>query len=129
MSALIPVQLRGSRVRLVPMGESHLSALCAIGLDEQLWRLTTIGVRTPADMGNYIEAALVAQRAGTALPFVIEDRATNQLIGSTRFHSYAEPHRRIEIGFTWLAVPSQRTGANTEAKYLMLRHAFEMFGC
>jgi len=80
-------------------------------------------------MRDYIQVALDAQIAGTALPFVIEDRASDRIIGTTRIHSYSAPHNRIEIGFTWLAVAFQGTGVNTEAKFLMLRHAFEALCC
>ena len=79
-------------------------------------------------MRRYIDAALAEQREGTALPFVTVWRATGQVIGSTRFANAALPHRRVEIGWTWLARPWQRSGANAEAKYLMLRHAFETWG-
>lgn len=72
--------------------------------------------------------ALDAGSAGTALPFVIIDLATGRLVGTTRFHSIVPDHKRLEIGFTWIAVPWQRTAVNTEAKYLMLRHAFETMG-
>jgi N-acetyltransferase len=100
-----------------------------VGLDERLWRLTTIKVRSAQDMSDYIRLALESQAAGTALPFAIEEISSGQIIGTTRFHNYSAAHRRIEIGFTWLAVPSQRTGANADAKFLMLRHAFESLHC
>ena len=72
---------------------------------------------------------LSEQRAGTALPFATVARATGAVIGSTRFGNAAPEHRRVEIGWTWLAPRWQRTAANTEAKYLMLRHAFEVWHC
>jgi len=129
MILLAPTILQGSGIRLVPLQLAHHAALCEIGLDERLWRLTTIQVRTPEEMQQYMQIALDAQLAGTALPFAIEERETGRIIGSTRFHSYHANHRRIEIGFTWLAVPWQRTGVNAEAKLLMLRHAFESLKC
>jgi RimJ/RimL family protein N-acetyltransferase len=116
-------------IELVPLDPRHHASLCAIGLDERLWQRTTIQVRTAEEMREYLQTALDAQAAGTALPFVVQKRDSGQVIGSTRFHSYNALHRRIEIGFTWLAVPWQGTGANLEAKCLMLRHAFESLDC
>jgi N-acetyltransferase len=117
--------LAGRVVRLVPMQVEHLDALCAVGLDPQLWDATTIRVLTREAMEAYLRAALDARERGTAWPFVIEEQATGRVIGSTRFHSIDVAHRHLEIGFTWLGMPWQRTAANTEAKYLMLCHAFD----
>jgi N-acetyltransferase len=122
---LVPCTLEGRLVRLEPLTLSHLEALCAVGLDPELWRLTVSKIATPDDMRRYVEAALEARREGTALPFATVWRATGQVIGSTRFGNAALEHRRVEIGWTWLGRPWQRSGANAEAKYLMLRHAFE----
>lgn len=124
-----PVTLEGRQVRLVPMALSHHAALSAIGLDPALWRYTTIRVETPDEMREYMESALAAQAAGTALPFVIELCATGEIVGTTRYHSIVDEHRRLEIGFTWIAAPWQRTTVNSESKYLLLRHAFETLGC
>src|SRR5262249_22846537 len=126
---LTPVTLESRTIDLLPLEANHHATLCAIGLEERLWQRTTIQVRTAEEMREYIRSALDDQLAGTALPFVIQKRDSGQVIGSTRFHSYNALHRRIEIGFTWLAVPWQGTGANMEAKYLMLRHAFESLDC
>ena len=118
---LEPLTLRGGRVRLEPLSLAHHEALCAVGLEPSLWRWTTSSVRTPDDMRVYIEAALRAQKEGTALPFVTVDLASRKVIGSTRFAAADFEHRRVEIGWTWIAPPFQRTPVNTEAKYLMLR--------
>jgi N-acetyltransferase len=120
--------LEGSAIRLVPLTLAHLDELCAIGLEPQLWRATTIEVKTRAEMEAYVRAALSARDAGAALPFVIVRRETGAVIGTTRFHSMVPLHKHGEIGFTWIALPWQRTGVNTEAKYLLLRHAFEVMG-
>jgi RimJ/RimL family protein N-acetyltransferase len=111
------------------MDLAHHAALSAIGIDPGLWRYTTIRVETSADMRQYMESALAGQAAGTALPFVIELRATGEIVGSTRYHSIVPEHRRLEIGFTWVAAPWQRTAVNSEAKFLLLRHAFDVLGC
>jgi len=129
MPPLTPTILAGQKIRLLPLELLHHAALCEVGLDDRLWRLTTIQVTTPDEMSDYIRAAIEDQATGTALPFVVEELQSRKIIGCTRFHSYQEPNRRIEIGYTWLAVAWQRTGANVEAKLLMFRHAFEALGC
>lgn len=124
-----PVTLEGSVVRLEPLTLSHLDALCAVGLDPALWKFTVSNVRTREEMRSYIEAAWKAQKQGTALPFVIVERATGTVVGSTRYMNIDQPNRKLEIGSTWVAKRWQRTAVNTEAKYLLLRHAFEALGC
>ncbi len=126
---LSPCVLEGSLVRLEPLGPHHLDGLCAVGLDPEIWRLTIAKVDSRAAMERYVAQALAEQRAGTALPFATVLQASGEVIGSTRFHSATPAHRRVEIGWTWLGRAWQRTGANTEAKYLMLRHAFERWDC
>lgn len=123
------VALEGRRAQLVPMTMEHHAALCAVGLDADLWRWTTEPVVTPGDMRRYIQAALDCQAAGTALPYVTVERETATVVGSTRFANIDRANRRLEIGWTWVAVPWQRSFINTEAKYLMLRHAFEVMKC
>ncbi len=123
------ITLEGQFIRLEPLSMEHHAALCEVGLDEALWRWTTNLVRTPEDMRLYIEEALATQAVGTALPFATVEKATGRAIGSTRFGSIDRAHRRVEIGWTWLGFNWQRTAANTEAKLLMLRHAFETWGC
>ncbi len=124
-----PITLEGQFIRLEPLTLGHHDALCQVGLDEELWRWTTVIIRTPEEMRAYIEEALTAQTAGTTLPFATVERATNRVIGSTRFGNIDKANRRVEIGWTFVARPWQRTAANTEAKFLMLRHAFETWGC
>ena len=124
-----PVTLEGSHVRLEPLREQHYEALCPAGADPDLWRWYPAPAFTPEQMKDYVRAALDAQAAGTALPFVTIERSSAALIGSTRFMNIDKPNRRVEIGSTWIVKPWQRTAINTEAKYLMLRHAFETLGC
>ena len=100
-----------------------------MGLDEELWRWIPQPVRTPEEMRAYIETALRWQAEGTALPFATIGKAAGLAIGSTRFGNIDRANRRAEIGWTWLGLKWQRTAANSEAKYLMLRHAFETLGC
>ena len=124
--SLDPVTLEGRHVRLVPMTREHLPALWQAASDPELWRWTTSQVHSEDDLRRYVEAALAMQASGTALPFVTTNAATGQIVGSTRFANADGP--RVEIGWTWIVRPWQRTAVNTEAKYLMLRHAFESMG-
>jgi RimJ/RimL family protein N-acetyltransferase len=113
---LTPRPIEGPTVRLEPLGLEHLDGLCDVGLDPDLWRLTVTRIHDRAGLERYVRTALEEQQAG-------------RVIGSTRFGNLSPPNRRVEIGWTWLGRPWQRTGANTEAKYLMLRHAFERWNC
>ncbi|MEM6785717.1 MAG: GNAT family protein [Bacteroidota bacterium] len=121
--------LEGERVRLDPLTMDHLDALCEVGLDPELWRWTSSNVQDRADMQAYIETALKGQRRGRMRPFATVHRASGRVVGSTRFGNIVPEHRRAEIGWTWVARPWQRTAVNTEAKWLMLRYAFEGMGC
>jgi len=124
-----PVTLEGPRLRLEPLSQTHHTALCAVGLDEELWRWTPTPVRTPEEMAGYIGFALAEQARGAALPFAVLEKSSERVIGSTRYGAIERLHHRVEIGWTWLARPWQRTATNTEAKYLLLRHAFGTLGC
>jgi RimJ/RimL family protein N-acetyltransferase len=124
-----PCVLEGRYIRLEPLTLEHWPRLAEIGLDSELWRWTTSPLRTPDDMRQYIETALDWQRQGIALPFATIDRSSGSAVGSTRFAAIDRVNRRVEIGWTWVAAPWQRTVVNTEAKYLMLRHAFEELRC
>jgi RimJ/RimL family protein N-acetyltransferase len=126
---LEPVTLEGAHVRLEPLAESHFQGLSEVALDPDLWRLIPITIRTPEELKASIDAMLAAQAAGTTLPFVTIERSSQRVIGATRFMNIDFANRRLEIGGTWIAKSWQRTAINTEAKYLMLRHAFETLGC
>jgi RimJ/RimL family protein N-acetyltransferase len=121
--------LEGRVVRLEPLRLNHWPRLSEVGLDPELWRWTTSRVASPEDMRRYIETAIDWQAQGIALPFATVERSSGQAVGSTRFAAIDRVNRRVEIGWTWVAPPWQRTPVNTEAKYLMLRHAFEVLGC
>lgn len=126
---LEPVTLAGRHVRLVPLSPAHVPALWEVAADEDLWRWTMASVRSEEDLRRYVDAALAAQGAGSALPFATTEAGTGRMIGSTRFGAADPTHRRVEIGWTWVGRDWQRTPVNTEAKYLMLGHAFETLGC
>jgi RimJ/RimL family protein N-acetyltransferase len=123
-----PVVLEGTLVRLEPLTLAHHGALCEVGLEEELWRWTWGVISTPDDLRAYIETALAEQSAGTSLPFAVIWREDGRAAGSTRYGNIALEHRRLEIGWTWLGKEWRRTGANTEAKLLLLTHAFEVMG-
>jgi RimJ/RimL family protein N-acetyltransferase len=126
---LSPITLDGPTIRLEPLVPQHLDGLCRAGLDPDLWRLTVNRVPDRTAMERYVSAAWDEQRTGTMLPFATVLRRTGEVIGSTRFGNASPANRRVEIGWTWLGRSWQRSGANTEAKYLMLRHAFETWDC
>jgi N-acetyltransferase len=124
-----PVVLEGRVVRLEPLGREHHAALAAVGLDPDLWRWIPVPVRTEEEMAAYVETALADRAGGLSLPFVTVARQSGRVIGCTRYANIERTHRRLEIGWTWVARPWQRSAVNTEAKYLMLQHAFETLGC
>lgn len=125
---LQPVTLAGEVVRLEPLTASHAEPLAQVGLHPELWRLQPEPVQTLDDMQRYVDRALAGQRDGNCLPFVIVRQDNGQVIGATRYMDIALAHKRLEIGGTWITPASQRSGANTEAKFLLLQHAFETIG-
>jgi RimJ/RimL family protein N-acetyltransferase len=126
---LNPVVLDGREVRLEPLSHSHFEKLCAIGVNDEIWRWMPMIVRNVEELRLWLENALEDQRKGIALPWTIVERSTGLVVGSTRFANIDLTNRRVEIGWTWIGPRWQRTRVNTETKYLMLRHAFESLGC
>jgi RimJ/RimL family protein N-acetyltransferase len=124
-----PIVLEGQHVRLEPLREDHLTGLAAVGLDPELWRWIPTPVRTAEEMAVYIATALREQEQGASLPFALVERRTGRLMGSTRYGNIDRTNRHVEIGWTWVAPEWQRTAINTEAKYLLLKHAFETLNC
>jgi RimJ/RimL family protein N-acetyltransferase len=123
-----PATLAGRRVRLEPLEPSHVAGLAAAGAAPTTWTWMHAPLTDEASMRAWVEEALRARAAGAELPFATVDAATGRVLGSTRFMSIAAAHRRLEIGWTWLVPTAHGTGANTEAKLLMLEHAFERLG-
>jgi RimJ/RimL family protein N-acetyltransferase len=120
-----PVTLEGPRVRLEPLSPEHLPGLIEAGADPAVWHWIT-GLPMDTDrMGSWLDTSLRNAAQGDEVPFATIEVATGRVVGSTRFMSIAPEHRRLEIGWTWVATERQRTGANREAKYLQLAHAFE----
>lgn len=124
-----PISLEGRHVRLEPLEHGHLPGLVAVGLTGDIFRWMPRVVRTADDMQALVELALRERAAATALPFATIEHASGRVVGSTQFMAIDTTHRRVEIGGTWIATAWQRTAINTEAKLLMLRHAFEVWGC
>jgi RimJ/RimL family protein N-acetyltransferase len=116
-------------VRLKPLSLEHLDGLCAVGLDPELWKWIPLPVQDREGMRAYVETALDEQRRGVSLPFVTTLKQDGRVVGSTRYGNVDLKNRRVEIGWTWIGREWQRTAVNTEAKFLMLRHAFETLGC
>jgi N-acetyltransferase len=127
--ALEPVVLEGEHVRLEPLSLDHLDDLARVAFDEEIWRWTSERAMSPGELRAYVERALAAARTGSVLPFATVSRAAGRAIGSTRFATFEPANRRLEIGWTWIGREWQRTVVNTEAKSLMLAHAFEELGC
>ena len=125
---LQPLTLRGRHVALEPLQAAHAPELALAAADGELWRLWYTSVPSPTTVDDYVDAALAQQRAGTALPFVVRD-AADVIVGSTRYCNADAANRRVEIGYTWYAQRVQRTALNTDAKRLLLGHAFEQLGC
>jgi len=126
---LEPIVLEGQHVRLEPLSLDHLSDLAQVAFDPEIWRWTSERALTEEELRAYVERALAAASTGSVLPFATVARAGGRAIGSTRFANFDEANRRVEIGWTWLGRDWQRTAVNTEAKSLMLAHAFEKLGC
>ena len=122
---LAPVTLEGRQVRLEPLQLRHLDGLTAVGLESAIWTWMIRPISTPSEMREWLEQALAGQAAGRELPFATVERVSGTVVGSTRYLNIEPAHRRLEIGYTWLAPGWQRTAVNTEAKLLMLGHAFE----
>lgn len=129
MMQIKQVTLNGRLVRLEPLTMNHAAELYEASRDPALW--TYKPVKQPqvlADMRQLIAATLQSQEAGTCLPFAIRSLERDGVVGETRYHNFTVSDCGVEIGWTWLAPAVQRTGVNTECKYLLLRHAFEEWG-
>lgn len=123
------VELRGQRVVLEPLSAEHLEGLSVAIRDGELWTIPVTLVPHPDDLLEFLKQAETRYVAHLERAFATVDLASGAVVGSTRFMAINRDHRRVEIGFTFLAQRWQRSYVNTEAKYLMLRHAFEEWEC
>jgi len=128
-----PVTLDGRYVLLSPMArgraEALAEALAVAATDGSMWESKVTTIPRPEGARAYVDQALAELERGVSLPFVTVERAGGRVVGTTRFMNIEAPHRRLEIGTTWIGKSFQRTAVNTEAKYLMLKHAFETLHC
>lgn len=127
----LPVTLEGSVVRLEPLRREHQQLFWDAAKDslEEIFRWIPYAMKTPEDFLRLVDKAFQEQERGESVVFATVERSSGRVIGSTRFMNIDRANRRVEIGSTWIAPAWQRTAVNTEAKYLMLRHAFEIWGC
>jgi N-acetyltransferase len=121
--------LTGTIVELRPLQHEHAQALLDAAADGELWKLKLTVVPGPDTIGGYLATALDGCAAGTVMPFVIVLRESGAIVGSTRFWKIDRANRKLEIGHTWLSESMQRSAVNTEAKYLLLTHAFDAMQC
>ena len=127
---ICPLALEGRIVRLVPLAEAHVTELSQVGLRPEIWQHMLYGdIDSEEKMLGFIRDLLQRQGRGTDLPFTVILKATGKAIGCTRYMYINIPDRGVEIGGTWYGPEYQRTGVNTECKYLLLYHAFETWGC
>ena len=124
-----PVTLAGRHVTIEPLAREHGMGIRADAADGELWRLWYTSVPAPDKTLAWFEAAFAMRDNLGAMPFVIRDNASSEIVGSTRYFNVDAANRRLEIGHTWYAKRVQRTALNTECKILLLTHAFETLDC
>jgi RimJ/RimL family protein N-acetyltransferase len=130
LKELKPVTLEGRVVRLEILEASHLPDLFEAAQDDEIWNYLLMDrPQNLVDLQHWFDAAIAGWQTGTMLSFAIIEQATNRAIGSTRYLAISKTDSSLEIGYTWLGRDYWRTAVNTEAKYLLLRHAFESLGC
>ncbi len=124
-----PISLKGKHVTLEPLEQHHLADIKLAAADGELWKLFFTSVPSPENTQNWLSIALDMQHQQKALPFVVRENETGQVVGATRYCNMDMNNKRLEIGYTWYAQRVQRSPVNTECKLLLLGHAFEEFGC
>lgn len=127
---IFPVSLPGKAVRLEPLSEAHIPDLAYYGCDDGIWRYMAYGyIRSEDEMRAWVQSLVAKRQSGSDLPFAVIDRRSKRAIGATRYLDIRLRDKGLEIGGTWYAKEFQRTAVNTECKYLLLWHAFEVLGC
>jgi N-acetyltransferase len=126
----IAERLEGRLVVVEPLGPEHEDDLWEAAQDPEVWRWLPMNAATDrASFHGWFEGAVARRDAGLDVPFAVIDRTGGKAIGSTRYLTLRPEHRGLEIGWTWNARSAWGSGANAEAKLLLLRHAFETLGC
>ena len=131
LNIVLPLKLEGSVVGLEPVRREHAQQFWEVAKNDldDIFRWIPYSMKAPEDFQGLIDKAFEEQERGESVVFATVERSSGRVIGSTRFMNIDRVNRRVEIGSTWIALPWQRTPVNTEAKYLMLRHAFEVWRC
>ena len=131
LNIVLPLTLKGSVIRLEPVRREHANLFWEVAKNdlEDVFRWIPYSMKTPEDFRRLIDKAFEEQERGESVVFATVEKGSGRVIGSTRYMNIDRVNRRVEIGSTWIAPDWQRTGVNTEAKYLMLRHAFEVWKC
>jgi N-acetyltransferase len=129
MRFIEPITLTGTHASIEPLGREHEEALRRAAADGELWRLWYTSVAPPEKMGEYIAAALDMRERLDAMPFVIREKSSGEVVGCTRYFNVDAANRRLEIGHTWYSKRVQRGPINTECKLMLLTHAFEKLQC
>jgi len=131
LSITLPLTLEGSVVRLEPVRREHADLFWDAAKNdlEDVFRWIPYAMKTREDFAKLVDKAFAEQERGESVVFATVERLSGRAIGSTRFMNIDRINKRVEIGSTWIAPAWQRTAVNTEAKYLMLRHAFEVWRC
>ncbi len=126
-----PVTLQGNIVRLEPIRRDHVPLLWSVAQDglEDTFRWIPYSMQSLEDFQGFVNKALIEQECGESIVFATVEVSSKRVIGSTRFMNIDRTNRRVEIGSTWIATRWRRSGVNTEAKYLMFHHAFEVWKC
>ena len=129
MRFIEPITLSGAHASIEPLGREHEQSLQRAAADGELWRLWYTTVSPPEKMGEYIATALDMRERLGAMPFVVREKPSGDIVGCTRYFNVDETNRRLEIGHTWYSKRVQRGPINTECKLLLLTHAFEKLQC
>lgn len=131
MNTVTAICLEGTAVRLEPLRREHGDMFWDVAQDalDDIFRWIPYPMKTREDFARWLDKAFAEQERGESVVLATVDRAAGRVVGSTRFMNIDRPNRRVEIGSTWIAPQWQRTAVNTDAKYLMLRQAFEVWNC
>ncbi len=131
LNIVLPLTLEGSIVRLEPVRREHAGLFWEVAKNDldDVFRWIPYSMKTREDFQRLIDKAFEEQQRGESVVFATVEQSSGRVIGSTRYMNIDRMNRRVEIGSTWIAPAWQRTGVNTEAKYLMLRHAFDVWKC